>query len=533
MILGTINVLVDPPRPIPLSSAIVGGVLAFVLMGATRWLWRRLTEHERRPHAAGRTPSSSSVRAPVANRPCVPCCAIPNTPYVPVALLDDDPKKHGLSIQGVRVIGNRADLATASGRYGAATLLIAMPGADSALIRDLLARAEDAGLDVQVLPSVKELLGGNVRVVDIREPNVVDLLGRTRVETDIEAVSRVPHRPAWSSVTGAGGSIGSELCRQVSELGPAELIMIDRDESALHAVQLSIEGRALLDSDDVVLLDIRDRARLARLFEVRRPEVVFHAAALKHLPLLEALPGRGAQDQRVGNPGGARRRGGRRGRSLREHLHRQGRQPVQRARLHQADRRRPHRLPGRGDRSVLPQRPVRQRARQPRLGAHRRSGRRSRPAARSPSPTPTSTRYFMTVEEAVQLVIQAGAIGRGGEVLVLDMGEQVRIADVARQLASSSNPPIRIEYTGLRPGEKLHEELISDFEIGFTSEHPMIHYVDVPPLSPDLVCDIDAAVDDRILVETLQALCDDMAARAGTIGSVRPIDPDHDYIPAS
>ena len=124
----------------------------------------------------------------------------------------------------------------------------------------------------------------------------------------------------------------------------------------------------------------------------------------------------------------------------------------------------------------------------------------------------------MTVEEAVQLVIQAGAIGRNGKVLVLDMGEQVTIADVARQMANGSDPPIRIEFTGLRPGEKMREDLISDYEASFTSQHPMIRYVDVPTLNPNLVCDIDAAVDDLVLVETLQGLCDDMAARAATVG---------------
>ena len=390
-----------------------------------------------------------------------------------------------------------------------------MPGADSVLIRDLLARAEDAGLGVQVLPSVKELLGGNVRVVDIREPNVVDLLGRTRVETDIEAVSEYLAGRVVA-VTGAGGSIGSELCRQVSDLGPAELIMIDRDESALHAVQLSIEGRALLDSDDVVLLDIRDRDRLARLFEVRKPDVVFHAAALKHLPLLEAYPAEALKTNVWGT------------RAVLDAAVAAGVDRFVNISTDKAAN--PCSVLGYSKR-ICEGLTAYQAAATGRSFLSVRFGNvlksrgsvlttfRAQIAAGGPITVtdPDVARFFMTVEEAVELVIQAGAIGRGGEVLVLEMGEQVKIADVARQMANSSNPPIRIEYTGLRPGEKLREELISDFEIGFTSEHPMIHYVDVPPLSPDLVCDIDATVDDRILVETLQALCDDMAARAGTI----------------
>ena len=130
---------------------------------------------------------------------------------------------------------------------------------------------------------------------------------------------------------------------------------------------------------------------------------------------------------------------------------------------------------------------------------------------------PDVARYFMTVEEAVELVLQAGAVGDGGEVLVLDMGEQVRIADVAQRLASASNPPIRIEYTGLRPGEKLREELFSDEEIGFPSRHPLISYVDVPPLAPELVCDLDPNEDGDTIAKMLRSLSDDMAERVGRI----------------
>ena len=131
---------------------------------------------------------------------------------------------------------------------------------------------------------------------------------------------------------------------------------------------------------------------------------------------------------------------------------------------------------------------------------------------------PDVARFFMTIEEAVELVLQAGAIGRGGEALVLEMGEQVLIADVARRLANSSNPPISIEFTGLRPGEKLREELFSDEEYGRESEHPLIRYVPVPPLDPALVWDIDATQDGGALTEILHARCDDMACRTAGVG---------------
>ena len=168
-------------------------------------------------------------------------------------------------------------------------LVIAIAGASGTAIRDLTAQAESCGLIPKVVPSVSELLTGSARIEGVRDPRISDLLGRRPVRTDVAAVSGY-FAGKRILVTGAGGSIGSELCRQLHRFGPAELLMLDRDESALHAIQLALHGRALLDSDETILADIRDPHRVREVFEQFRPQIVFHAAALKHLPLLERYP---------------------------------------------------------------------------------------------------------------------------------------------------------------------------------------------------------------------------------------------------
>src|SRR5450759_4059956 len=265
-------------------------LLPVSVMLGFRYVWRTRIDRRRRPRAedserllvfgAGEG-GEQVVRAMLRE---------PLSPYYPVGLLDDDPTKQNLRILGVPVVGTRASLVEAAGTAGASTLLIAVPSADGAILRELTKLAECAGLAVKVLPTVGELFGNPVGLRDIRDLDMADLLGRRQVDTDVDSIAGYLTGKRVL-VTGAGGSIGSELCRQVARYAPAELMMLDRDESGLHAVQLSLTGRALLDSPDVILADIRDIEHVNRVFSERRPEVVFHAAALKHLPMLEQYPG--------------------------------------------------------------------------------------------------------------------------------------------------------------------------------------------------------------------------------------------------
>ena len=424
--------------------------------------------------------------------------------YQPVAILDDDPAKGNLRIEGVPVLGTRADLEAVSQSTGSNVFVIAIPTAGAATIRSVAQHAEDLGLDVRVLPPTQELVDGIVSLSDLREISEADLLGRRTIDTDLDAIASYLTGQRVL-VTGAGGSIGSELCRQISRFAPAELVMVDRDETSLHGLQLTLEGHALLDHPNLVVADIRDAARLDEVFEEHDPTVVFHAAALKHLPLLEMYAEEGWKTNVLGTNNVLRAAA----RSGVTHL-------VNVSTDKAADptsvlgytKRLAEQLTAwyanrsQGDwvsvrfGNVLGSR-----------GSMLRTFRAQVDAGGPITVThPDVTRFFMTPQEACQLVIQAGAVGQRGEVLVLDMGEPVRILDVAQRLAATAPAPIEIQFTGLRAGEKLHEDLISADELDIRRAHPLISHVAVPPLGPSNLCLFDSADNDRAR-ESMRGLC--------------------------
>ena len=413
----------------------------------------------------------------------------PDAAYRPVAILDDDLDKRRLRIHGVPVLGGRNRMAEAAAATGATVLVIAIARARGVVIRDLTARAEAAGLTPKIIPTISELLSGSARIEGVRDPRISDLLGRPPVRTDVNAVAGQLSGQRIL-VTGAGGSIGSELCRQLHRFGPSELIMLDRDESALHEIQLALHGRALLDSDETVLADIRDPRRIHEVFQRFRPQIVFHAAALKHLPLLERYPAEAVKTNiwgtqhvleaaaacgtasfvnistdKAADPcsilGYSKRIAERLTADMAQH-----------AGGSYLSVRFGNVLGSRG--SVLGALSAQVAAGGPLTVTH-----------------PDVTRYFMTADEAVQLVLQAAVIGGSGQVLVLDMGEPVRIADIARRLSARSPDPVDIVFTGLRPGEKLTEDLIGQDEVGDRTRHPLIRHVPVAPLSRERLDGLD------------------------------------------
>lgn len=463
------NAALDPSA---LSMAIL--FLALPLSGsmmlAIRFGWRTWYERTRRPRA-----STSSRRVVVfgagdgGHQIIRAMQGDPNSDYIAVAVLDDD--KDSRPILGVPTLGTRHDIQSVASSLEAHILLIAVPSADQELIAELDLAGRAAGLEVRILPSTKELLGA-IEVGDIRELTELDLLGREEVQVDMDAIRHyVSGRRVL--VTGAGGSIGSELCRQIDRLEPAGLFMLDRDETTLHSLQLSIEGRALLDNPRLIVADVRDANRIDEIFEAGQFDVVFHTAALKHLTLLEQHPEEGLKTNVLGSANvldaavkhgvhhfvnvstdkaadptsmlGATK-------LLAERLTacaaRQTGDPFVSVRFGNV-------LGSRG--SVLPTF-------------------RKQIAAGGPVTIthPDVTRYFMTIPEAVRLVLQAGAIGRPGEIMILDMGAPVRIADLANRLIVQSKQVIEVVYTGLRTGEKLHEILVARSEIGATREHHRI-----------------------------------------------------------
>lgn len=468
-------------RPVPRSVALLAAAISLLGQITLRSMWRLYAEHRIRPSGEHLRRIVIVGAGEAAEQVVRTLRGSSEAPYIPVAMVDDDRTKRNLRILGVKVQGTVDDLAEVAEQTGASAVLIAAPSAESPFFRRVTALADAAGLEVFVLPPVEQMLGG-IRVDDIRPVSEDDLLGRHPADIDPKAVSAyVAGRRVL--VTGAGGSIGSELCRQLVRFDPAALLMLDRDESGLHSTQLSIEGRAMLDDPGLILADIRDGERIDEVFRTHRPDVVFHAAALKHLPLLEMHPAEGWKT----NVGGtqilldaARRHG------VTRFVNVSTDKAADPTSVLGWTKRITERLTAYA--SVQgPIECVSVRFGNV-LGSNGSVLRSFEAQAKNGGPItvtdPEITRYFMTIAEASKLTIYAGAIGQPGEVMILDMGDPVRILDVAQRFANLHDPPIEIVFTGLRPNEKLHEDLISAAEHGDRKVHKLITHVDVPPLAP-------------------------------------------------
>lgn len=408
--------------------------------------------------------------------------ADPDSQFHVVGLIDDDPRKRQRKFEFGRVVGKRKDMVAKAHALDVQSILVAIPTASADFLKHLSAELDAAGIKMLVLPPLREWSGGQLKLGDIHEFDVTDLLGRTPIKTDLNSIADYV-RGKVVLITGAGGSIGSEIARQVHQFSPKELVCLDRDESALHSVQLSIYGMALLDTPDMVLCDIRDKPALQKIFEAHRPQVVFHAAALKHLPLLEQYPEEGWKTNVLGtldvlecaaefgvetfvnistdkaaDPTSVLGKTKRRAEELTAWFAENQEGDYLSVRFGNV-------LGSRG--SVL--------------HTFAQQIDRGGPVT---VVDPDITRFFMTIPEACQLVVQAGAIGEGGQVLVLNMGEPVRILDMAKRLIRDSGKDVKVQITGLREGEKLHEVLFSDKEDSTPSQHPLISSVRVEPREP-------------------------------------------------
>jgi FlaA1/EpsC-like NDP-sugar epimerase len=491
-------------RPVPLGALVVGGPLTLLLMFGARYLRRLHRQRTRRPDARTAAPVLLFGAGDAGQQLVRSMLNDPTGRYLPVGVLDDDPAKRNLRICGVSVLGGRRDLPAAVASTGAGTVIFAVSNANGEFVADVRRIALRAGTAFKVLPSVSELLDGRVGVADVRDVRVTDLLGRHQIETDLGAIAGYLTGKRVL-VTGAGGSIGSELCRQIKRFAPAELMMLDRDESALHAVQLSLHGRALLDGPELILADLRDAEAIGRIFAERRPQVIFHAAALKHVTLLETHPGEAVKSNVWGTQ------------TVLEAAH-----GVERFVNISTDKAaNPASVLGYSKR-ITERLTAHAATRHPGTFLNVRFGNvlgsrgsvltafSAQIAAGGPITVtdPEVTRYLMTVQEAVQLVIQAAAIGRDGEALVLEMGKPVKIAELARQMVEQSARPCDIVYTGLRPGEKLHEELFGAGERDVRPLHPHISHVEVPPLDPAKVEYLDPYAEPAQVVLDLAALCE-------------------------
>jgi FlaA1/EpsC-like NDP-sugar epimerase len=417
----------------------------------------------------------------------------PDFGLLPVGVLDDDPAKIGTllpvidqlpgvagareEIPGLPVLGPLTALTELAVEHRIEVVALAIPGLPTAAVRALATAAATAGAAVRYLPSFLSALRREVVGSDMRTLDVNKLIGRHEVHvTSPDVRSIIAGRRVL--VTGAGGSIGSELCRQLHAFGPEQLYMLDHDESNLHRLQLELWGEAMLTDEALVIADIRDRRRIRQIFRDLRPEVVFHAAAHKHLPLLERHPSEAVKSNVEGTE------------NLVEAALDNG---TGRFVLISTDKAAdPTSVLGASKR--LAELIVQANAADVRrLGTGVFSAVRfgnvlgSRGSVlsifaeqiRSGSPVtvthPDVTRFFMTIEEAVGLVLEAGRMARGGEVFVLDMGEPVRIVDLVRNFAEQVNAPdVEIRFTGMRPGEKLNETLFSETEERVPTAHHRI-----------------------------------------------------------
>jgi FlaA1/EpsC-like NDP-sugar epimerase len=390
---------------------------------------------------------------------------VPEFGLVPVGFLDDDPAKGG------SVLGGLEDTRAVALAHAIDVVVVAIPGLSPGKFRAVTDGASAVGASVRYLPSFIAALNRDVVGSDMRALDLYRLIGRCEMHVVSPEV-----RPTIEGkrvlVTGAGGSIGSELCRQVRGFEPSRLFMLDHDESNLHRLQLELCGDALRD-DDVVVSDIRDRARIDQVFHDLKPDVVFHAAAHKHLPLLEQNPCEGVKSNVIGTENVVRAaRAARTGRFV----------------LISTDKAADP-ISVLGATKRLAERIVQANATGPTVFSAVRFGNvlGSRGSLlsvlseqlHSGAPVtithPDVARFFMTIEEAVGLVLEAARMARGGEVFVLDMGDPVRIVDLVRKFAAQINmPDVPVRFTGLRSGEKLSEALFSAHEHCVRTAHDRI-----------------------------------------------------------
>jgi FlaA1/EpsC-like NDP-sugar epimerase len=465
---------------LPRSVAIMDWLLLLAFVAGARMLARTLMERPSARDLVARGKEVIVVGAGDAAQLIVKeMLRSPQLGYTPIGLVDDDPRKKNLRLHNVRVLGTTAELPRLLADYRPDEVLIAIPSASGEVRQRVVEVTRKAGVPVKTLPGLYELIAGDVDLAgQIRPVQVEDLLGREPVEVDLHAVASYLV-DATVLVTGAGGSIGSELCRQIARIGCKRLILVERGETALFEIERELVAERGFAPSVPVLADVADRERMRRVFERYRPAVVFHAAAYKHVPLMEANPLESVRNNTLAT------------KAIAEVSVELG---AERFVLVSTDKAvNPKTVMGQskalcewiveayGARTDVPTRFVAVRFGNV-LGSSgsvipifRRQIERGGPVGVT---HPEMTRYFMTIPEAVSLVVQAGAIGRSGQVFVLDMGDPVSILELARQMIrlSGKEPDrdIPIEFIGVRPGEKLHEELWGDGESVVATPHPKI-----------------------------------------------------------
>jgi FlaA1/EpsC-like NDP-sugar epimerase len=454
---------------------IVTWMLHMILIGGSRFSWRmyrdlymKSQQTKKRALIIGAGSAGSMlVRQLIKSR---------DTDLMPVGFIDDDAKKQKLEIYGVTILGGTKDIPQIVEKYGIENIIIAIPSMRKGQLQDVYQECSKTTAKTQIMPMIEDIVSGKVSVNQFRDVQVEDLLGREPVELDIKSISE-KLTGKTILVTGAGGSIGSEICRQVSMFKPRKLLLLGHGENSIYTIDMELRNKHKEEFDIIpIIADIQDRNRIFEVMEKYTPDVVYHAAAHKHVPLMEYNPKEAVKNNVIGtknvaeaadtfgvgtfvlissdkavNPTNVMGSTKRIAEMVIQNLDKYSKTNFVAVRFGNV-------LGSRG--SVIPLFKRQIQAGGPVTVTH-----------------PDMTRYFMTIPEASRLVMQAGALARGGEIFVLDMGEPVKIVDLARNLIKLSGyaiDEIGIKYAGIRPGEKMFEELLGENEVHGEAIFPKI-----------------------------------------------------------
>ena len=416
----------------------------------------------------------------------------PDRELNPVGFIDDDPQKYQLQILGVPVIGKTDEIVKVAEAYNIRHIVIAIPSLSKQSLQSIIDECAKTNAKTQIMPMIEDIMLGKVSVNAFKDVKIDDLLGRDPVELEIDSISEYVTNKVVL-VTGAGGSIGSEICRQISRFKPQKLLLLGHGENSIYQIDMELRNQYAHQFEIIpIIADIQDRDRICEVMNEYRPDVVYHAAAHKHVPLMEYNPYESVKNNIFGtknvaeaadrygvstfvmvstdkavNPPNVMGATKRVAEMIVQNLDKESKTKFVAVRFGNV-------LGSRG--SVIPLFKKQIQAGGPVTVTH-----------------PDMTRYFMTIPEASRLVIQAGCLARGGEIFVLDMGEPVRIVDLAKnliQLSGYSIDEIGIRFSGLRPGEKMYEELLGENEIHPEQIFSKIHIGKASPMNRSELYDL-------------------------------------------
>ncbi|EGW39930.1 short chain dehydrogenase family protein [Desulfosporosinus sp. OT] len=461
----------------PHTTALLLWLAMVFLIGGSRFIWRILQENVFDRHVPGSQKQVLIVGAGDAG--VLAARELKNRNYRegrPIGFIDDDRAKQKLHLFGIPVLGTRKDIARVVKGHNIDEVIIAMPSASGESVREIVQICEKSGVDLKIMPGVYDIISGDINVNPIRQVQVEDLLGREPVFVDLEEVAGYVSGETVF-ITGAGGSIGSEICRQIAKFNPGKLVLLGHGENSIFDIEQEL--RAERPGIDYIteILDIKDREKVFLLFDRYKPGVVFHAAAHKHVPLMEKNPEEALKNNVLGTQ------------NLAEAADRVKVKTFVSISTDKAVN--PTSIMGATKRTVellIQSLDLRSQTKFVAVRFGNVLGSRGsviptfkRQIANGGPVTvthPDMVRYFMTIPEATQLVIQAGAMAQGGEIFILDMGKPVKIVDLAKDLIRLSGfepeVDIKIQFTGIRPGEKLYEELLTAEEGTTSTKHSRI-----------------------------------------------------------